>query len=44
VLLGDPAMPMERGVEVFKALRRLPRLARDVAALRKHLSNDGGSG
>ena len=43
VLLGDPAMPMERGVEVFKALRRLPRLARDVAALRKHLSNDGGS-
>ena len=47
VLLGDPAQPMERGVATFKALRRLPRLARDVAEMRaqigKHLSNrDGG--
>ncbi|MEM1431904.1 MAG: UDP-3-O-(3-hydroxymyristoyl)glucosamine N-acyltransferase [Pseudomonadota bacterium] len=37
VLLGDPAMPMATGIEVFKAMRRLPRLARDVAILRKHL-------
>ncbi|MEM6738709.1 MAG: UDP-3-O-(3-hydroxymyristoyl)glucosamine N-acyltransferase [Pseudomonadota bacterium] len=43
VLLGDPAMPMQTGIEVFKALRRLPRLARDVAALRKHLPKDGAS-
>ena len=43
VLLGDPAMPMETGIEVFKAIRRLPRLARDVAALRKYLPKEGGA-
>lgn len=38
VLLGDPAMPMAQGIETWKALRRLPRLAREVAGLRKALS------
>lgn len=40
VLMGDPAIPMTSGVEQYKALRRLPRLARDVAALKKALSKD----
>ena len=39
VMLGNPAMPMAQSVEAYKGLRRLPRLFRDVAALRKHLSN-----
>ncbi|MCF6443195.1 UDP-3-O-(3-hydroxymyristoyl)glucosamine N-acyltransferase [Nereida sp. MMG025] len=40
VLMGDPAIPMTAGVEQYKALRRLPRLARDVAALKKALPKD----
>jgi UDP-3-O-[3-hydroxymyristoyl] glucosamine N-acyltransferase len=44
VMLGNPAMPMALSVEAYKGLRRLPRLFRDVAALRKHLSNGQGSG
>ena len=35
VLLGYPAMKMETHVEVYKGLRRLPRLFREVAALQK---------
>ena len=44
VMLGNPAMPMALSVEAYKGLRRLPRLFREVAALRKHLSNGQGSG
>ncbi len=43
ILIGDPAIPMDKGIEIMKATRRLPRLARDVASLRKHLPKEGGS-
>lgn len=39
VLLGYPAMKMETHVESYKAIRRLPRLARQVADLQKAVSN-----
>lgn len=39
VLLGYPAMRMESHVEAYKGLRRLPRLFRDVAELKKAVSN-----
>lgn len=35
VMLGYPAMKMETHIETYKALRRLPRLIRDVASLQK---------
>ncbi len=35
VMLGHPAMPMEKTMEVFKGLHRLKRLYSDVAALKK---------
>lgn len=38
VMLGYPAMKMETHIEVYKGLRRLPRLFRDVAALQKAVS------
>lgn len=38
VLLGYPATKMENQMESYKALRRLPRLFRDVAALKKAVS------
>ncbi|MDX1780027.1 MAG: UDP-3-O-(3-hydroxymyristoyl)glucosamine N-acyltransferase [Thalassovita sp.] len=38
VMLGYPAMKMENHIEVYKGLRRLPRLFRDVAALQKAVS------
>ena len=34
VMLGYPAMKMETHLEAYKALRRLPRLMRDFAALK----------
>ena len=43
VLLGYPAMKMETHVETYKALRRLPRLARQVADLQKAVSNADGN-
>ena len=36
-VMGYPAMPMERNVEAYKALRRLPRLMRQVAEMRRAL-------
>ena len=39
VMLGYPAMKMETHIEVYKGLRRLPRLFRDVSSLRKSVSN-----
>ncbi|WP_417526213.1 UDP-3-O-(3-hydroxymyristoyl)glucosamine N-acyltransferase [Marinovum sp.] len=38
VLLGYPATKMDIQTESYKAIRRLPRLARDVAALKKAVS------
>lgn len=43
VMLGYPAMKMESHIEVYKGLRRLPRLFRDVAALQKAISKIGKS-
>ncbi|TCO69810.1 UDP-3-O-(3-hydroxymyristoyl)glucosamine N-acyltransferase [Rhodovulum euryhalinum] len=43
VLLGYPAMRMETHVEVYKALRRLPRLFAQVAELQKSVSKRPGS-
>ena len=41
VLLGYPATKMESQLESYKALRRLPRLMRDVAELRKAVFKSG---
>jgi len=38
VMMGYPAMKMTRNIEVYKALRRLPRLADKVAELQKRVS------
>ena len=38
MLMGAPAVKMETHVEMYKALRRLPRLAQTVAELKKALS------
>ena len=35
VMLGYPAVKMETHLEIYKSLRRLPRMLRDVAALQK---------
>ncbi|TNF59126.1 MAG: UDP-3-O-(3-hydroxymyristoyl)glucosamine N-acyltransferase [Rhodobacteraceae bacterium] len=43
VLLGYPATKMEAQVESYKAIRRLPRLFRDVAELRKAVFKTGSS-
>ncbi|MEP5091005.1 MAG: UDP-3-O-(3-hydroxymyristoyl)glucosamine N-acyltransferase, partial [Paracoccaceae bacterium] len=44
VILGYPAIKMDTHLEIYKGLRRLPRLFRDFAALqkatKKHLSDD----
>ncbi len=42
VMLGYPAVKMETQLEMHKAQRRLPRLARDVAALKSAVFKDGG--
>ncbi|MEL6169478.1 MAG: UDP-3-O-(3-hydroxymyristoyl)glucosamine N-acyltransferase [Pseudomonadota bacterium] len=39
VVLGSPAVKMENHVEMMKALRRLPRLAAELRALQKAISN-----
>lgn len=38
VVLGSPAVKMETHLEMYKGLRRLPRLLRDFAALQKTVS------
>ncbi|TDE38284.1 UDP-3-O-(3-hydroxymyristoyl)glucosamine N-acyltransferase [Antarcticimicrobium sediminis] len=43
VLMGYPAVKMETHTEIYKAQRRLPRLLRDVAALKKAVSKLGSS-
>jgi UDP-3-O-[3-hydroxymyristoyl] glucosamine N-acyltransferase len=42
VILGYPAVKMERHIEMFKALRRLPRLFKEVAELQKNVLNSRG--
>ncbi|MDV7141608.1 UDP-3-O-(3-hydroxymyristoyl)glucosamine N-acyltransferase [Tropicimonas sp. TH_r6] len=42
VMMGYPATKISTQVESYKALRRLPKLVRDVAALRKTLSKPAG--
>lgn len=39
VMLGYPAMKMETHIEIYKSLRKLPRLLRDVTNLQKAISN-----
>lgn len=41
VLMGYPAVKMETHTDIYKAQRRLPRLARDVSALQKAVFKDG---
>lgn len=43
-MLGYPATQMESQMEIYKALRRLPRLLREVASLRKVVSKSSGDG
>ncbi|WP_371060130.1 UDP-3-O-(3-hydroxymyristoyl)glucosamine N-acyltransferase [Rhodosalinus sp. 5P4] len=43
VMLGYPATKMDAQIETYKALRRLPRLAREVAALKKAVSKLGAN-
>lgn len=40
VVLGNPAVKMSTNLEIYKSLRRLPRLLRDVAALKKAVPMD----
>ncbi|MGB7243141.1 MAG: UDP-3-O-(3-hydroxymyristoyl)glucosamine N-acyltransferase [Sulfitobacter sp.] len=42
VMLGYPAMKMDSQIEIYKAIRRLPRLLRDVAELRKLVFKSDG--
>lgn len=41
VVLGYPAMKMDRQVELFKAIRRVPRMILDIAALQKAVFKSG---
>lgn len=41
VIFGYPAIKMTTHMETYKAMRRLPRLLKDVAALKKAVSNIG---
>ena len=43
VMLGYPATRMDAQVEIYKALRRLPRLMREMAAARKAVPNRDAS-
>ena len=40
VMLGYPATQMDKQLEIYKFLRRLPRLFRDVAVLQKRVQKD----
>lgn len=42
VVLGYPATRMDKQIEIFKAIRRLPRLLADVAALQKAVFKSPG--
>ncbi|MGR3713611.1 MAG: UDP-3-O-(3-hydroxymyristoyl)glucosamine N-acyltransferase [Shimia sp.] len=44
VLLGYPAVKMDTNIEMYKSLRRLPRLMKQVAELQKSVSKLGSNG
>ena len=44
VMFGTPATRMETQIEIYKALRRLPRLVKQVAALQKTVTNRSDKG
>lgn len=44
VMFGTPAVRMETQIEIYKAIRRLPRLLNQVAALRKTVTNRSENG
>ncbi|MFC6687504.1 UDP-3-O-(3-hydroxymyristoyl)glucosamine N-acyltransferase [Jhaorihella thermophila] len=43
VMMGYPAVRMDQHTEIYKAQRRLPRLMRDLDALKKAVFKSGGS-
>ena len=43
VMMGYPAVKMDAFTEAYKVIRRLPRLARDIAALKKAVFKDEGT-
>ncbi|MCP4819250.1 MAG: UDP-3-O-(3-hydroxymyristoyl)glucosamine N-acyltransferase [Shimia sp.] len=43
VILGYPAVKMETNLDMYKSLRRLPRLIKQVAELQKSVSKSGSS-
>jgi UDP-3-O-[3-hydroxymyristoyl] glucosamine N-acyltransferase len=43
VMLGYPAIQMDKQLELYKLMRRLPRLFRDVTALQKRVPKEGNS-
>lgn len=44
VVLGYPAVKMDTNLDMYKSLRRLPRLIKQVAKLQKSVSKSGSSG
>jgi UDP-3-O-[3-hydroxymyristoyl] glucosamine N-acyltransferase len=44
VMLGYPAVQMHKHIDIYKAMRRLPRLFRDVAAMQKSVSKTDENG
>ena len=44
VMMGYPAVKMDINTEIYKAQRRLPRLMRDIEALKKAVFKPGPSG
>ena len=43
IMMGYPAVPMQQNVEMYKALRRLPRLVQRLDAAQKPVSNPPAS-
>ncbi|TMM54601.1 UDP-3-O-(3-hydroxymyristoyl)glucosamine N-acyltransferase [Sulfitobacter sabulilitoris] len=43
VVLGYPAAKMDTQIDIFKAVRRLPRMVRDIAALQKAVFKSGST-
>ncbi len=41
-VMGSPAVPMEKNIEMYKSLRRLPRIARQLSDLKKQVSRLAG--
>ena len=43
IMMGYPAVPMDQNVEIYKAMRRLPRLMARLDAAQKPVSNPPAS-